>query len=100
MDAGVHPVSARCSSTPLVPLADGRTMVATGEACRRFGCTPDNLADWVRRSAAEETFPRVDRPVRAGRLWWYVLEQLTEAEAWTAEASSGRRRAGVSTSGA
>lgn len=93
-------MSARCSSTPLVPLADGRTMVATAEACRRFGVTPDNLADWVRRSAAEEAFPRVDRPVRGGRCWWYVLEQLSEAEAWTAAAPSGRRRAGVSELGA
>ena len=76
----------------IVPDGRGRQWISTADACELLGVRPMHLARWVRRSAAEPGFPRVDPPKRAHGKWWYILEQLVAAETRTAAATRGRRR--------
>lgn len=62
----------------------GRLWWTTEQACAQLGVRADRLRDWVRRSKTDARFPRVDPPVRRGRLAAYLAEQLLAAERHTA----------------
>lgn len=49
-------------------------------ACAQLGVPPTRLWDWVRRSAREERFPRLDPPRRDGPVSWYAAEQLLDVD--------------------
>ena len=91
----------------------GRRWWRTCEAARQLQVDAARIRDWVRRSkaaghvaagpgdclackAASGGFPHVDPPARSGRDAAYLVEQLLEAEAYTANSTrTGRIRLGA-----
>jgi len=61
-------------------------------ACTQLGIKPEQLWDWVRRSAAKPGFPRLDRPRRDGAVSWYRADQLLDVDGHLARSTRGRTR--------